>query len=129
MDRKKNRGKEEKKKNIKKKTKRREIGGREKGEREKKIEDEREKGKKQEKREKEKGEGRYRKKNNFDSNSTYETQPISITDSVNLILDRRSDIAEIKRFATKPGVIKTNDDFIAIVFKGVESSKSLDYFA
>ena len=84
---------------------------------------------KQEIRDKVIGFGSHIQISNFDSNSTYETQPISITDSVNLILDRRSDIAEIKRFATKPGVIKTNDDFIAIVFKGVESSKSLDYFA
>ncbi len=56
---------------------------------------------------------------NFDSNTTYETHPIAVSDSmVNALLDE-PDIVNVSRFATKPGIIKTDSEILATVFKGV----------
>jgi lipoprotein-releasing system permease protein len=56
---------------------------------------------------------------NFDSNSSYETVPVSkdqkwLTDIRNL-----KGIKSIQSFATKPGIVKTDDEIHGIVLKGV----------
>ncbi len=58
---------------------------------------------------------------NFDNNNTYEMQPIRIDQ---LLLDTISavkGIVGVSPFATKPGMIKTDDAFQAIVYKGTDS--------
>ena len=63
---------------------------------------------------------------NFDNNNTYEMRPVAVTDSM---LNRLSSLQHIEQanvFATKPGIIKTDDAFQGIVFKG---TTYWDYFA
>lgn len=55
----------------------------------------------------------------FTSNTSYETQPIQFSDSLYDVLDADTDIARVEPFATKPGIFKTDDQYMGIVFKGV----------
>ncbi len=84
---------------------------------------------KQEIRQKVIGFGSHLQISNFDSNATYETAPIAFSDS--LLSSLRSDhaIDRISRVATKPGIIKTDSAFLAVVIKGVDVAYHWDFFA
>ncbi|MCI7576088.1 MAG: ABC transporter permease [Bacteroidales bacterium] len=75
---------------------------------------------KQEVREKLIGFGSHIQVVNFDNNNTYEMQPVSVTDSLLQSLRDVDGVTEANVFATKPGIIKTDSAFQAIVFKGVD---------
>jgi lipoprotein-releasing system permease protein len=62
---------------------------------------------------------------NFDNNSTYELQPISVSDSLIDRLYQIDHVQHVSVFASKPGIIKTDSAFQGIVFKGTEY---WDYF-
>jgi len=66
---------------------------------------------------------------NYDSNSSYETQPVSKDQP--FLDDIRSipGIKYIQPFATKPGMIKTDEFIQGIVFKGVDESYNWDFFS
>ncbi len=55
----------------------------------------------------------------FTSNTTYETKPIQYADSLQNMLAADEEIARIEPFATKPGIFKTDDNYMGIVLKGV----------
>lgn len=55
---------------------------------------------------------------NFDNNSTYEMQPILVTDSLLERLCSIPGVVSATPFCTKPGIIKTDDAFEGIVLKG-----------
>lgn len=55
----------------------------------------------------------------FSSNTSYETPPIQMSDSLRAVLQTDSDIARIEPFATKPGIFKTDSQYIGVVYKGV----------
>ena len=63
---------------------------------------------------------------NFDNNNTYEMQPIFVSDSMLTALRAFPHVASVHTFATKPGIVKTDDAFAGIVFKGTDY---WDYFA
>lgn len=63
---------------------------------------------------------------NFDNNNTYEMHPVAVTDSMLTSLANLPHIAHVNVFATKPGIIKTDDAFQGIVFKG---TTYWDFFA
>lgn len=63
---------------------------------------------------------------NFDNNSTYELQPVRITDSLLTILRAIPHVESVSPFVSKPGIIKTDSTFQGIVFKGIDH---WDYFA
>ncbi len=63
---------------------------------------------------------------NFDNNNTYEMQPVSVSDSMLTALRAFPHVASVHTFATKPGIVKTDDAFAGIVFKGTDY---WDYFA
>ena len=56
---------------------------------------------------------------NFDSNTTYETHPIDAGDSLLYNLSQEPGIVHVSRYATKPGVIKTDSAILATVLKGI----------
>lgn len=66
---------------------------------------------------------------NYDSNSSYETQPVSKDQP--FLDDIRSipGIKYVQPFATKPGMIKTDEFIQGIVFKGVDESYNWDFFS
>jgi len=59
----------------------------------------------------------------FSDNQSYETEPIQISDSLYASISENSEIKHISAFATKAGIIKTNDEILGVVLKGV----SFDY--
>jgi len=66
----------------------------------------------------------------FDNNNTYEYQPIFAPDSMLEALAGIPNVASVNTFTTKPGMLKTNDNFQGIVLKGlsVESDDAWRFF-
>jgi lipoprotein-releasing system permease protein len=54
------------------------------------------------------------------SNYTYEMSPVNVSDSMISRLDSIPGVRHVQRMFTKPGMIKTNTDFQAVVFKGAD---------
>lgn len=83
---------------------------------------------KQEVRDKVIGFGSHIQISNFDSNQSYETQPVAAPDSLMRVLSATDGIVHVQRFSTKPGIIKTEEDFAGMVLKGVGPEYDLDFF-
>lgn len=64
----------------------------------------------------------------FESNSSYEHTPISFSDSLAEILTTNPNIRHFQTFITKPGIIKTENDFMGVVLKGVSENHDWDFF-
>ncbi len=56
---------------------------------------------------------------NFDSNISYETQPINSKQEFLKALQEHPSIASVQVFATKAGIIKTRSDIQGVVLKGI----------
>ncbi|WP_346855071.1 FtsX-like permease family protein [uncultured Draconibacterium sp.] len=65
---------------------------------------------------------------NYDSNNSYETQAISENQPFLPVIKTIKGIQHIQVFATKPGMIKTDEYIQGIVFKGVASEYNWDFF-
>lgn len=83
---------------------------------------------KQEVRNKMVGFGSHIRVSNFDSNSSYETAPIFVGDSLKSLLSALSGIRHVETFATKPGILKTETDFQGIVLKGIDVEYDWTFF-
>lgn len=66
------------------------------------------------------GFGSHIQLSNFDSNISYESTPIAVSDSLRNALLNTNGVQRIEVFATKPGIIKMETDFQGIVLKGVD---------
>ena len=64
----------------------------------------------------------------IENNYSYETQPITVSDTLLQQISKNPDIRKAERFATKPGIIKTNTDFLGIVLKGVDKDFDSSFF-
>lgn len=56
---------------------------------------------------------------NFDSQQSYQTIPIVANDSLLHLLQTLKGVKHVQRYATKPGMIMTDDNFQGMVLKGV----------
>lgn len=65
---------------------------------------------------------------NYDSNSSYETQPISKNQPFLEDVRQVGGVNYLQPFATKPGMIKTDEYIQGIVFKGVDTDFHWDFF-
>jgi lipoprotein-releasing system permease protein len=65
---------------------------------------------------------------NFDSNSSYETIPVSGAQPWLGDLRKMKGIKSVQSFATKPGIIKTDDEIHGIVLKGVGTDFDWSFF-
>lgn len=65
---------------------------------------------------------------NFDSNTSYESTPIAVSDSLLQHLKSFPGICHVEAFATKPGILKTDTDFQGIVLKGVDTDYDWTFF-
>ncbi|MFZ4581098.1 MAG: ABC transporter permease [Paludibacter sp.] len=83
---------------------------------------------KQEVRSKVVGFGGHVRISNYDNNNTYETNPIN-TDAqlVNEIKNIKS-VISVQAYITKPGIIKTENEFQGVVLKGIDSNFKWDFF-
>ncbi len=57
------------------------------------------------------------------SNQTYELPPICVDDSLMQVFRQQPGVQEIEGFVTKPAVLKTDEDFISVVMKGMRSEE------
>lgn len=64
----------------------------------------------------------------FESNSSYEHMPIAVSDTLLAHLRANPAISNIQEFITKPGIIKTDDDFMGVVLKGVAEGYDWQFF-
>lgn len=65
---------------------------------------------------------------NFDSNSSYQTRPVSSNQSWMDTLKSMEGIKHVQRFSTKPGIIKTDEEIHGVVLKGVASDFDWTFF-
>ena len=65
---------------------------------------------------------------NFDSNTSYESVPIAVNDSLLSVLHAYPGIRHVEAFATKPGILKTDTDFEGIILKGVDRDYDWTFF-
>ena len=63
---------------------------------------------------------------NFTDNQSFESEPISINQPFYPNITAREDIKNINVFATKAGIIKTNDEILGVMLKGVSSDYDWD---
>ena len=66
---------------------------------------------------------------NFDSNISFETTPISDTQEFIPKIKKIPGIRHIQVFATKAGIIKTDEDIQGVVLKGIGSDFDWSYFS
>jgi lipoprotein-releasing system permease protein len=65
---------------------------------------------------------------NFDSNTSFETVPLLISDTLMNELRAWPGIRHVEPFATKPGILKTETDFQGIVLKGIDENYDWTFF-
>lgn len=65
---------------------------------------------------------------NYDSNTSFETQPIAIDSNLIAEYLKVEHITQLKQFATKPGIIKTDTEIHGMVMKGVDSNYNWTFF-
>ncbi len=65
---------------------------------------------------------------NFDNNNTYAMQPIRVDNALIKKISSIEGVKHVERFATKPGIIKTDTEFQGIVIKGIDSNFDWDFF-
>ncbi len=65
---------------------------------------------------------------NFDMNTSYESVPIAVGDSLNNLVKDFPGIRHVQPFATKMGILKTDTDFQGIVLKGVDATYDWNFF-
>jgi lipoprotein-releasing system permease protein len=83
---------------------------------------------KKEIREKVVGFGSHIQITNFDSNISYETTPVSDTQDFIPKIKRIPGIKHLQVYATKAGIIKTDEDIQGVVLKGVGADYDWSYF-
>lgn len=64
----------------------------------------------------------------YSSNTSYETPPIQYSDSLSVVLHNDPDIERVEPFATKPGIFKTDNHYMGVVYKGVASDYDWDFY-
>jgi lipoprotein-releasing system permease protein len=65
---------------------------------------------------------------NFDSNISFETEPISDSQEFLSKIKQSPGITHVQVFATKAGIIKTDEDILGVVLKGIGSDFDWSYF-
>jgi lipoprotein-releasing system permease protein len=74
------------------------------------------------------GFGSHLQISNFDSNTSYETRPIAISDTLWDKIQALPNVLHIQKFATKPAIIQTEDNFQGVILKGVDTDFNRDFF-
>ena len=64
----------------------------------------------------------------FNSALSYETSSITICDTLLEALSQMEGVAHVQRYATKPAIFHTGDDFLGYVLKGVGEEYDLSFF-
>lgn len=74
------------------------------------------------------GFGAHIRINNFDSNNSYEESPVSINSPFLESLKNNPSVDHVQEYATKAGIIKTDQEIEGIVLKGISGNYNWDFF-
>lgn len=64
----------------------------------------------------------------FDNNNSYEQTPIAFSDTLRELLTSNPDISHLQEYISKPGIIKTEEDFLGVILKGVSERYDWEFF-
>lgn len=65
---------------------------------------------------------------NYDYNLSYEANPIPYDSSLVASLGESDGVVKVQRFATKPGLIKTDEDMQGVILKGIGPDYDISFF-
>lgn len=65
---------------------------------------------------------------NFDSNSSFEYTPVAVSETLLDSLRGFPGVTHVETFVTKPGILKTDENFQGIVLKGVDADYDWSFF-
>ncbi len=65
---------------------------------------------------------------NHESGQAFEANPIAVDSALTATLNGFADVEHIQRYITKPGVFRTENDFMGYVLKGVGEDYDLSFF-
>lgn len=65
---------------------------------------------------------------NYDAGQAFEANPIAADSALMATIGHFSEVAHVQRYATKPGVFRTENDFMGYVLKGVGEDYDLSFF-
>lgn len=74
------------------------------------------------------GFGSHLQVTHFDNNNSYEMQPIRVSDTLMNNILQTSGVLHAQRFATKPGIIKLDNEFQGVVLKGISQEYDWSFF-
>lgn len=63
----------------------------------------------------------------LDSQNSYETNPVSVSDSLMHVFRTTEGVKHVQRYSTKAGMIMTDDNFLGMVLKGVAEEYDWDF--
>ena len=63
----------------------------------------------------------------LDSQNSYETNPVSVNDSLMHVFRTTEGVKHVQRYSTKAGMIMTDDNFLGMVLKGVAEEYDWDF--
>lgn len=66
---------------------------------------------------------------NYESAQAYETQPVAADTSFMRVLSNTRHVTHVQRYATKPGVFRSDTDFMGYVLKGVGEDYDLSFYS
>ena len=61
--------------------------------------------------------------------SSFEIQPITLTDQLDSLLSTVGNVSDIQHVASQPGIIHTSEAFQGVLLKGVDSTYNWDFFS
>lgn len=65
---------------------------------------------------------------NYDNNTSYQTLPVLANDSLVNAVKAIDGVQHVERYTTREGIIKTDDDFQGVIFKGVADDFDWQFF-
>lgn len=66
---------------------------------------------------------------NYESAQDFEALPVAADTSLMQMLASMKEVEHVQRYAVKPGVLRTDDDFIGYILKGVGEDYDLSFYA
>lgn len=65
---------------------------------------------------------------NYDSGHAFDARPIAVDSALIATLNSFDEISHVQSYVTKPGVLRTDDDFMGYVLKGVGEDYDLSFY-
>ena len=64
----------------------------------------------------------------FSNNNSFESEPIFVSDELYNSILKNKEVSQINVYANKSGLVKTNDEILGVIVKGISSDFDWDFF-